>query len=165
MANRWGNSGNSDRLYFLGLQNQCRQWLQLWNLCSCLGNPMDRGASWTVVHGVAKSQTWLSNWAHKHRAEVKGETRFQIKWNAQYNLIIGVSLTLETLEHWKKWPMGVTVTLFTVAITWSNLCVALKVMVHIYIQYRGILLRYKKKDACKKSYDKPRQTGLLFRQT
>ena len=24
MANRWGNNGNSDRLYFLGLQNQCR---------------------------------------------------------------------------------------------------------------------------------------------
>ena len=25
--------------------------------CSCLGNPMDRGASWAIVHGVAKSQT------------------------------------------------------------------------------------------------------------
>ena len=24
MADRWGNSGNSDRLYFLGLQNHCR---------------------------------------------------------------------------------------------------------------------------------------------
>ena len=24
MANRWGNSGNSDRLSFLGLQNHCR---------------------------------------------------------------------------------------------------------------------------------------------
>ena len=24
MANRWGNSGNSDRIYFLGLQNYCR---------------------------------------------------------------------------------------------------------------------------------------------
>ena len=24
MANRWGNSGNSDRLHFLGLQNHCR---------------------------------------------------------------------------------------------------------------------------------------------
>ena len=24
MANRWGNSGTSDRLYFLGLQNHCR---------------------------------------------------------------------------------------------------------------------------------------------
>ena len=23
MANRWGNSGNSDRLYFSGLQNHC----------------------------------------------------------------------------------------------------------------------------------------------
>ena len=27
---------------------------------SCLGNPMDRGAWWATVHGVAKSQTWLS---------------------------------------------------------------------------------------------------------
>ena len=32
MANRWGNNGNSDRLYFLGLQNHCRWWLQPWNL-------------------------------------------------------------------------------------------------------------------------------------
>ena len=30
-ANRWGNSGNSDRLYFLGLQNHFRWWLQPWN--------------------------------------------------------------------------------------------------------------------------------------
>ena len=29
MANRWRNNGNSDRLYFLGLQNHCRCWLQL----------------------------------------------------------------------------------------------------------------------------------------
>ena len=28
---------------------------------SCLGNPMDRGAWWTAVHGVAKSWTRLSN--------------------------------------------------------------------------------------------------------
>ena len=31
MANRWGNNENSDRLYFLGLQNHCRWWLQPWN--------------------------------------------------------------------------------------------------------------------------------------
>ena len=24
MANRWGNNGNSERLYFAGLQNHCR---------------------------------------------------------------------------------------------------------------------------------------------
>ena len=28
MANIWGNSGNSVRLYFFGLQNHCRWWLQ-----------------------------------------------------------------------------------------------------------------------------------------
>ena len=31
MANRWGNNGNSDRLYFLGPQNHCRLWLQPWS--------------------------------------------------------------------------------------------------------------------------------------
>ena len=29
---------------------------------SCLENSMDRGAWRAVVHGVTKSQTWLSNW-------------------------------------------------------------------------------------------------------
>ena len=32
IANRWGNNGNSDRLYFLGIQNHCEWWLQPWNL-------------------------------------------------------------------------------------------------------------------------------------
>ena len=30
MGNRWGYSGNSVRLYFSGLQNHCRWWLQPW---------------------------------------------------------------------------------------------------------------------------------------
>ena len=28
---------------------------------SCLGNPIDRGASWAIVHGVVKGQTRLSH--------------------------------------------------------------------------------------------------------
>ena len=28
---------------------------------SCLGNPMDREAWWAIIHGVAKSQTQLSD--------------------------------------------------------------------------------------------------------
>ena len=36
---------------------------------SCLKNPMDRGAWWATVHGVTKSQAWLSDrgdtYAHK----------------------------------------------------------------------------------------------------
>ena len=31
MANRWRNNGNSDRVYFLGLQNHCIWWLEPWN--------------------------------------------------------------------------------------------------------------------------------------
>ena len=29
MVNKWGNNGNSNRLYFLGLQNHCRWWFLL----------------------------------------------------------------------------------------------------------------------------------------
>ena len=29
---------------------------------SCLGSPMHRGAWRAIVHGISKSQTWLSNW-------------------------------------------------------------------------------------------------------
>ena len=31
MANRWWKNGSSEKLYFLGLQNHCRWWLQPWN--------------------------------------------------------------------------------------------------------------------------------------
>ena len=31
---------------------------------SCLENPMDRGARWATVHGVAKSQTRLSDYTY-----------------------------------------------------------------------------------------------------
>ena len=31
MANGWGNTRNSGRLHFFGLQNHCRWWLQPWN--------------------------------------------------------------------------------------------------------------------------------------
>ena len=35
--------------------------------CSCLENPMDRGAWWATVHGVAKSQTQLKRLSmHAH---------------------------------------------------------------------------------------------------
>ena len=32
--------------------------------CSCLENPMDRGAYRATVHGVAKSRTQLSDFSH-----------------------------------------------------------------------------------------------------
>ena len=49
MANRWGNSGNSDRLYFLGLQNHCR-----WGVASpFVIRPLEHGAD-IVLHSMTK---------------------------------------------------------------------------------------------------------------
>ena len=87
MANKWRNNGNSDKLYFLRLQNHTFQVaLVINNLSanagdirdaglipgtgrspgkgngnplqySCLGNLMDIGAWWATVHRIANSQT------------------------------------------------------------------------------------------------------------
>ena len=48
---------------------------------SCLENPMDRGAWWAAVHGVAKSQTRLSNFTfrfHFHALEKEMATHSRI---------------------------------------------------------------------------------------
>ena len=49
--------------------------------CSCLENPMDRGAWWAVVHGVDKSQTGLSDFSftfHFHALEKEMRTHFSV---------------------------------------------------------------------------------------
>ena len=48
MANRWGKNGTSDKLYFLGLQNHCRQRLQPWN--EKTHDPWEKGHSKTRQH-------------------------------------------------------------------------------------------------------------------
>ena len=48
---------------------------------SCLENPMDRGAWWTAVYGIAKSQTQLSDFTftfHFHALEQEMATHFSI---------------------------------------------------------------------------------------
>ena len=47
----------------------------------CLGNPMDGGAWWAAVHGVAKSRTRLSNFTftfHSHALEKETATHSSI---------------------------------------------------------------------------------------
>ena len=43
--------------------------------CSCLENPMDGGAWWATVHGVAKSRTQLSDFTHSQALVNKTERR------------------------------------------------------------------------------------------
>ena len=48
---------------------------------SCLENPMDRGAWWAAVHGVAKSHTWLSDFTftfHFHTLEKEMATHSSV---------------------------------------------------------------------------------------
>ena len=49
-------------------------------------NPVDRGAWRTAVHGVAKSRTWLSDWACMHAQDSKA---FGRKWK-QYSDIFSI---------------------------------------------------------------------------
>ena len=54
---------------------------------SCLENPMDQGAWWATVHGVAKSRTRLSDFSslhfftytEKNSATLKGKNKAQLK--------------------------------------------------------------------------------------
>ena len=52
MADRWGNSGNSERLYFGGLQNHCRWWVSSVQSLShvWLCEPMDCSTPGLPVH-------------------------------------------------------------------------------------------------------------------
>ena len=56
---------------------------------SCLDNSMDRGAWWATVHRVAKSQTWLSNWARIHIPLGRGPQAFWhwelISWKTDFS--------------------------------------------------------------------------------
>ena len=48
---------------------------------SCLENPMDRGAWWAAVHGVAKSRTWLNDFTftfHFHALEKEMATHSSV---------------------------------------------------------------------------------------
>ena len=53
------NTGHPGLIPASGRSPGERNWYLL--QCSCLENPMDRGTWQATVHGVTKSQTWLSN--------------------------------------------------------------------------------------------------------
>ena len=55
---------------------------------SCLENPMDGGAWWAIVHGVAKSWTWLSDFTHSLTHENL------IKSNQFVNVHLSISLSI-----------------------------------------------------------------------
>ena len=85
MANRWGNNGNSDRLYTLGLPNYCRWWLEI-KRCLLLGRIADdkhrqhikkqrhyfvnKGPG-SQSYGFSSSHVWLWELDHKESWALK----------------------------------------------------------------------------------------------
>ena len=90
---------------------------------SCLENPMDRGAWWAAVHGVARSQTQLSDFTlffHFHALEKEMATHSSVlAWRipgtgslvgfclwgrTESDTTEATSLSLFTFMHWRrKW--------------------------------------------------------------
>ena len=65
----------------MGLNTWCREGDGTSFQCSCLENPMDRGAWWAAVHEVAKSQTQLSYFTftfHFHALEKEMATHSSV---------------------------------------------------------------------------------------
>ena len=76
---------------------------------SCLGNPVDRGALRAIVPGIAKSWTWLSNWAHTQygymRKQKGGENRILLV--GHFLIVSNKNPTKINLKkqgiHWSMW--------------------------------------------------------------
>ena len=70
-----------DIIYYLGLLSYIGEGNGNPVQLGCLENPMDGGAWWAAVHGVAKSQTWLSNFTftfHFHALEKEMATHSSV---------------------------------------------------------------------------------------
>ena len=127
MANRRVKSGNSDKFYFLGLQNHCGQWLKPWN-SKMLGPWMESYDKPTQCikkqrhhfankgphshsYGFSSSHVWMWELDHKERAEELmlcsqslGKSVLNIHWKDWWWSWNSNSLSTlcEELTHWKR---------------------------------------------------------------
>ena len=71
--------------------------------CSCLKNPMDRGAWWAAVYGVAQSWTWLK-WLSSSSSSII--TYILIMRNLR---LMALKITGKHVEIWKimSYDMGI----------------------------------------------------------
>ena len=81
---------------------------------SCLENPMDRGAWWATIHGVAKSRTRLSNfyvcvccrnnskWSQMEE-KVLWDTRLLYYWGSSLDVDRLMNILLKTWMGCREW--------------------------------------------------------------
>ena len=64
---------------------------------SCLENPMDSGAWWSIDHAVTKSQTWLK-WLSMHALSLSCFMSLSVSWALVYFCVL--SLVFHSLDFW-----------------------------------------------------------------
>ena len=101
-----------------------RRWYSIYNIgasgtplqYSCLENPMDGGTWWAAVHGVSRSQTWLSKFTFTHwRRKWQPTPVFLPRKSHGWRSLVGyspwgcrvrhdwvTSLSHFTFMHWRK---------------------------------------------------------------
>ena len=72
--------------------------------CSCLGNPMDRGAWWAIVHRVARVR---HNWAteHTHTCHIFGVSCYPSHWfgcSQRINCMVSIILNILRSVLWLR---------------------------------------------------------------
>ena len=74
---------------------------------SCLENPLDGGGWWATVHGVTKSQTWLSDFTfpvHFHALEKEMATHSSVlAWRIPGTVEPGGLLSMVSLRVGHDW--------------------------------------------------------------
>ena len=129
MANRWGNNGNGNRLYFLGLWNHCRYEIKRWlllgrkamtNLDSILKIRNITLPTSSHSYGLSSSHVWMwqlehiVGWASKNWCfwtvvldktlesplNCKEIQPVYPKWNQSWIFIIRTDAEAEMSIHW-----------------------------------------------------------------
>ena len=92
-------------------------------LCSCLENPVDRGAWWAAVYEVAQSWTWLK-WHSSSSSSVQSLSHVQLLWphglqHARLPCLLptpGVFSNSCPLRHWCCLTILSSATSFTICL-------------------------------------------------
>jgi len=67
-------------IFKLGLRSSGIAWRFFMSLCKFRELVMDREAWSAAIHGVTKSQTWLSNWTELTEGTINAEEQFRLNF-------------------------------------------------------------------------------------
>ena len=85
------------RVWFLGQEDPLEEEMAAHSSILTWRIPMDRGAWWATIHSVAKSQTWLNDWAQVQ------STGISTQGDSAHSLLILTLPSHPELRTWVSW--------------------------------------------------------------